>query len=565
MEHLNSSPPVYENARRPYRWTSTPRRPEETVPSGPQPTAAAPEPDPNPSDDGDDNDPRDNRDRPSRHYGGGGGFPDRSQGNDDNGDRPPRYGGNGGGGGPPDDPGDNGYDDRDSEDSDDFPHHPYWPPYGIYYRARPPHPNARINAADYYGMPYYHYRSGWPRLQEYHYTRQLPGGEDKWVWQEKNGKSQQELNKESKLNLKLPSSFSGTDRKKWKSFLAECLVHFQAKPVTYKEDSSKIAFAAALLEAPALTHYTTTLQQNPFDPFFSEWSVFVERMGSMFGLINQRAQAQRKIHHMRMWEDDQFTNYITRFQEEAFDCGFNETALKAALRSNLADRLLTRLQYSPEPKGYSEFVQLLLRIDARYWEMKDSLEDRERSRSSRTNSRFYSSQSYYGNPAYNFGSQKNTNNYSKQDYRKKNNQNRKFNKKERAKGATTFGEESDIDSGYEYDDSEPDPYTEIDFEEDDIPKPIDDLDEMKTQFRRLYVSSKDEIKELIRRLSPQEKEERMRKGLCLYCGKPGHVIANCTLIRQKERGRSIKSQEDDNIWSYNDEPLNWEAIQQKEQ
>jgi hypothetical protein len=70
---------------------------------------------------------------------------------------------------------------------------------------------------------------------------------------------QQELNKEAKLNLKLPSSFSRTDRKKWKLFLAECLVHFQAKPVTYKKDSSKIAFAAALLEALALTHYTTML------------------------------------------------------------------------------------------------------------------------------------------------------------------------------------------------------------------------------------------------------------------------------------------------------------------
>jgi hypothetical protein len=299
-------------------------------------------------------------------------------------------------------------------------------------------------------MPYYHYRSGWPHPQEYHYTRQLPGREDKWVWQEKNGKSQQELNKEAKLNLKLPSSFSGTDRKKWKSFLAECLVHFQAKPVTYKEDSSKIAFAAALLEAPALTHYTTTLQQNPYDPFFSEWPVFVERMGSMFRLINQRAQAQRKIHHMRMREEDHFTNYITRFQEEAFDCGFNETALKAALRSNLADRLLTHLQYSPEPKGYTDFVQLLLRIDARYWEMKDSLEDRERSRSSKANSQFYSSQSYYSNPSYNLGLQRNTN-YSKQDYRKKNNQNRKLFKKEKAKGATTYDRDSDIDSEYEGD------------------------------------------------------------------------------------------------------------------
>jgi hypothetical protein len=42
-----------------------------------------------------------------------------------------------------------------------------------------------------------------------------------------------------------------------------------------------------------------------------------------------------------MREDEQFPNYLTRFQEEAFDCGFNETALKAALRYTLADRLLT--------------------------------------------------------------------------------------------------------------------------------------------------------------------------------------------------------------------------------
>jgi hypothetical protein len=57
----------------------------------------------------------------------------------------------------------------------------------------------------------------------------------------------------------------------------------------------------------------------------------------------------------------------------------------------------------------------------------------------------------------------------------------------------------------------------------------------------------------------------MRKGLCLYCGKPGHVITNCTLIRQKERGRSIKSQDDEEIWTYEDEPLNWKTVHQEEQ
>jgi hypothetical protein len=35
-----------------------------------------------------------------------------------------------------------------------------WPPYGIYYCANPPHPSVKVNTADFYGMPYYHYCSG---------------------------------------------------------------------------------------------------------------------------------------------------------------------------------------------------------------------------------------------------------------------------------------------------------------------------------------------------------------------------------------------------------------------
>ena len=552
---IQSTQNVPERSRRPYRWMNIP-----TTQSGQaQQASGAPPSEPPDSPKDDDFDPWNRRDRPSRHYGGGGHNPNQGRDNEDNFNHYRGYGGFGGGGGPPDDPGNNGYDDRESEDSDNFPHHNIWPPYGVFYRAKPPHPKAvpNMNPADFYGMPPYHYRAGWPRPQEYHHTRHLPEGEDKWVWQDRNGKSQQELNRESKLNLKLPSSFNGMDRRKWKSFLAECLVHFQAKPITYKEDSSKIAFAAALLEGPALTHYTTTLQQNSSDPFFYDWSIFVERMGAMFGLVNQRAQAQRKIHHMRMREDERFPNFLTKFQEEAFDCGFNETALKAALRYTLADRILTRLQYSPEPKEYTEFVNLLLSIDARYWEIRDSLEDRDRSRGT---SRYYSG--YYG--ANNSGNNANTN-YYRSNFKKKSMNNRKFQKKEKAKGINTSDDELDEEFEDDIDDDDQDPYMEIDFYHDENPQPIDDSDELRTQFRRLYTGANDDIKEAIRRLSPQEKEERMRKGLCLYCGKPGHRIANCTMIQQKEKGRAIRSQEEHEIWSQDDGPLNWKAIQHEEQ
>jgi hypothetical protein len=178
QEQSSSVPLTFEHLRQPYQWTNNAGKTERMIPTTGYNTAAAPELDPNPSDDGDDNDSRNNRDRPSRHYRGGGRFPGRYPGNNGNDDRPNRYSG---GSGPPDDSGNNSYDDRESEDSDEFPHHPYWPPYGIYYHANPPHPSVKVNAADFYGMPYYHYRSGWPRPQEYHYMRQLSGGEDKWV------------------------------------------------------------------------------------------------------------------------------------------------------------------------------------------------------------------------------------------------------------------------------------------------------------------------------------------------------------------------------------------------
>ena len=52
-----------------------------------------------------------------------------------------------GGGGPPDDPDDGPYDDRESEDSANFPSNDDWPPYGVYYRAKPPHPKLKLQHA----------------------------------------------------------------------------------------------------------------------------------------------------------------------------------------------------------------------------------------------------------------------------------------------------------------------------------------------------------------------------------------------------------------------------------
>ena len=203
----------------------------------------------------------------------------------------------------------------------------------------------------------------------------------------------------------------------------------------------------------------------------------------MFGLVNQRVQAQRRVHHMRMREDERFSNFLTKFQDDAFDCGFNETALKAALRYAIADRLINRLQYSQEPTSYADFVQHLLRIDARYWEVRDSLDDRERLRSGRMSSRYYSAASnYYGSSNSNTGGTYNRN-YNRPDYKKKQPNHRKFVKKEKAKGAT-IDDDTELETENYADESDHESYGNSDHESDEVPQPIDDDKELRTAFRR---------------------------------------------------------------------------------
>jgi hypothetical protein len=174
----------------------------------------------------------------------------------------------------------------------------------------------------------------------------------------------------------MPSPFSGNDCHKWKVFLAECRIHFQAKPKMYADPVARITFAASLLEDAALKHYTIMIQQQLNSDFFQDWTEFIKNMGDLFGTPNAEHDAQRIIQNICMCDDDRFSYFIICFQEHTFDCSFNEIALKSALHNALAERLLSRLQYQLELTSYAGFVALLLQIDQRYWEIQYDINNR---------------------------------------------------------------------------------------------------------------------------------------------------------------------------------------------
>ena len=137
------------------------------------------------------------------------------------------------------------------------------------------------------------------------------------------------------------------------------------------------------------------------------------------------------------------------------------------------------------------------------------MDDREKSRSGRTSTRYYSASSNcYGNLNQNNSGQYNRN-YNKQDYRKKPSNHRKFVKKEKAKGAITIEDELESESEHYADESDHDMYRDSDTEVNEISEVIEDEKKLKAAFRQFYLGATNEIRELIRRLSPQEKEQRM--------------------------------------------------------
>jgi Zinc knuckle len=184
----------------------------------------------------------------------------------------------------------------------------------------------------------------------------------------------QQLQVESKLDLRKPDPFTGRDRTKWRAFLIECMTTFHAKPNTYATDHAKITFAASYFSGIAQNHYASLLEHHPHHQALTSWDFFVREFGNMFGISNMEIFAEQSMRALMMNDRDHFTAHIVRFEEYAFLSQWNYAALQSQLYQSLPKRIKDALRTIPRPPHYLDLRALCLQIDARYWE--DEMENR---------------------------------------------------------------------------------------------------------------------------------------------------------------------------------------------
>ncbi|KAG5716919.1 hypothetical protein E4T56_gene8540 [Termitomyces sp. T112] len=134
---------------------------------------------------------------------------------------------------------------------------------------------------------------------------------------------------------------------------------FQAKPITFQLESSRVAFAASYLQGIAFNHYTALLQFDPNNPVLSNWLAFTQEFSSKFGVFDTVAEAEENLFNLQMCNNKRFTTFIVRFEREAYETSWNYNTLQFALHRALPQRIKDVLRLAPKQTTYDRYKALV--------------------------------------------------------------------------------------------------------------------------------------------------------------------------------------------------------------
>ncbi|KAG6884115.1 hypothetical protein C0993_001324 [Termitomyces sp. T159_Od127] len=176
------------------------------------------------------------------------------------------------------------------------------------------------------------------------------------------------LTHEGKLNIQKPKPFHGHNPCKCRTFLTQCLIMFQAKPLTFQLESSCVAFATLYLQGIAFDHYMALLWFGSNSPVLSNWQVFTQELSSKFGVFDTVVEAKENLFNLWMRNNKQFTTFIVRFEKEAYKTCWNYNTLWFALCCALPQHIKNILHLISKQPSYNSYKALVTQIDHWYWE-----------------------------------------------------------------------------------------------------------------------------------------------------------------------------------------------------
>jgi Ty3 transposon capsid-like protein/Zinc knuckle len=290
--------------------------------------------------------------------------------------------------------------------------------------------------------------------------------------------------KPEKVKVREPDTFDGSDPRKLRDFLVSCNLHFRDRPRVFSDDEKKILFILSYLKGAAINWFEPGLM-DPTNSAHWMWDfpVFINELESNFGPHDPVGDAEKALTELSMKENWRIVKYNVEFWKLASKLDWNESALCARYFRGLPLRLRTEVLRSGKPNTLAALRMKAQDADEIYWMMKEEANSESRAPPKKDAKSSHSN----SNSNSNSSSTPKHNNSSRSE-NPSNSDAKSKTSKDKPKDSSKVGKNG--------------------------------------------------------KLTTEERERRMKEGLCLYCGEKGHVAHDCPKSKAaKARAAALTSDE----------------------
>jgi hypothetical protein len=179
---------------------------------------------------------------------------------------------------------------------------------------------------------------------------------------------------DSKVKVREPDTFDGSEPRKLRAFFVQCELNFQSKPRAFRSDRAKVTFAQSYLKGMALEWFEPDLlsgSEHVQPDWMDDYAEFMLELQTNFGPHDPVGDAEMQLEQLYMRDGQRINKYIVEFQRLASQVrGWGDGALRRQFYNGLPARIKDEICRQGKPGTLAQFKTLAQLIDARYWERK---------------------------------------------------------------------------------------------------------------------------------------------------------------------------------------------------
>ena len=173
----------------------------------------------------------------------------------------------------------------------------------------------------------------------------------------------------SRVKLREPDMFDGSNLKKLHTFLLHCKLNFWDCPDLFPDGTTKVNYVLSYLKGSALECFEPGLLDPTMPAWASNFHLFVTELEAN-GTFDPIGKAEAELEGLCMQENHQAMKYFIKFMQLATCVQWGQAALLQQAYNGLEKWIKNDLVHHDKPTMLSDLRKLVQAIDSHYWEHK---------------------------------------------------------------------------------------------------------------------------------------------------------------------------------------------------